>query len=157
MRLLFILVGLLAHRTLSAPTELYFEFDDRATSVSTSPGYFFCLAAVQELTPSYAGDWCFNEATNHTYRQHVFHGQLSNVRLTLPTAPEVRVDDEGVRGNLSTALLDTGFFLSPASVTFCNHATDSTVLNAVLTSVTVGFWLASIAVPKLIKYLSRPA
>lgn len=150
---LWILVAALIHTALGAPTELYFEFDDRATSVSASPGYFFCLATTEILTPTYTGDWCFNAATNHTYRQKIAHGRLSNVYMTLPTSPTVRADEDGVRANLSTALLESGFFLSPASVTFTNNANDSVVLNSVLTSVTFWFLLASMAVPRLIRWM----
>lgn len=148
---LLALAFMLVHTALGAPTELYFEFDDRATSVSTAPGYFFCLAAVDVLTPTYNGSWCLDAATNYKYSQTVYHGRLSNVRITIPTAPEVRVDDEGVRRNLSTALLSTGFFLSPADVAFVNHSNDSKVLNAVLTWVTCGFLFASMIVPGLVR------
>lgn len=122
---------------LSAPTEMYFEFDDRATSVSTSAGQNFCNAATSVLTPAYVNNtlWCLVPG-NFKYAQYVQHGRLSNTRIWLPEKTELAYDSVAVRSQLSQALLDEGFFLSAANVTFVVDWKRDMDLNVGLTTAT---------------------
>ncbi len=130
-----------------AGTEIYFEFDDRATSVSASPGLFFCSAATEILTPTYTNNtlWCLG---NHGFHQRVIHGRLVNARITLPAAPVAHFDSDAVRADLAEALLDSGFFVSAAGVTFAVDYKRDQLLNGLLTGLTFAFLvLTTLVVP----------
>jgi hypothetical protein len=128
-----------------APTELYFEFDNRATSASVSPGLFFCNAATSILTPTYASNdvWCLG-SRNYSYVEYVHHGRLSNARLTLPESPVSGYDSKTNMMELSERLFTEGYFLSRANVTHIGNWNHSLTLNVTLTSLTFVILFASI-------------
>lgn len=142
-RLLLATFALLA--TEAAPMELYFEFDERATSVSAAPGLYFCRGAMTALLPTY-GDrdaWC-NFPNNHGYAEKILYGGLSNARVRLPQPPSVsNFDSAAARANVSASLLSSGFFLSPVGVQLIVDYQRDLVLNAVVTSLSFAALIAS--------------
>lgn len=131
----------------TTPTELYFEFDDRATSVSASPGLFFCRAATEVLTPGYTSKdaWCDYHEESHKFYQRIAHGHLTNARITLPTLP-VAINDTTMQW-MSDALLAQGFFVSNASVMLITHYQKDQGLNIGLTVATFVILILTTIVP----------
>lgn len=120
-----------------AQTEMYFEFDRRATVSTSDPATRFCLAATTVLTPTAnVTAWCNQGTAVFKYTSHYVHGTLSNVRIYTPVAPVAWFrKNETIRHLLSDELLSRGFFYAPANVTDITDYTFDQVLNSILTSV----------------------
>lgn len=135
----------------AASFEAYFEFDDRATSVSASPNLFFCRAATAVLTPSADNTaWCLDDAGKYKFIPTIAHGHLTNVRITLPTRPEpLNFGSPIVMSALSERLYIEGFFLSAANVSSVVDYNNDVALNAALTSTTLALLALTICIPKI--------
>lgn len=133
--LLALLLLLVRAPAWAAPTELYFEFDERAVSGATEPGARFCQAVVPVFDPAVdAETYCLDPAA-YAYRERVAHGRLTNARIVVPSiASNVSVDSPTTRASVSGALLDTEFFYQPSSVTLVVFWTESVLLNSLFTS-----------------------
>lgn len=115
MRIVWILMLMLATVHASPTRNLYFEFDEKAVMVGGE--FEFCKAVLDVLKPDIDHTEECQSGTLH-FQTFEKNGRLAHCKIMIPVEKTADISSETARSQLSTALQQNQFFLTPATVTF---------------------------------------